>query len=66
LIAKDLGFKLIDNVVHWCLNSNPKNNALKKNKPVFEKTHDLLSKAENEVKLEEVVEEPEKPLDDLI
>jgi hypothetical protein len=52
--------------VHWCLNSNPKNNALKKNKPVFEKTHDLLSKAENEVKLEEVVEEPEKPLDDLI
>lgn len=29
-VVKDLGFKMIENAVLWCLNSNPKNKNLKK------------------------------------
>lgn len=29
-VIKDLGFKMIDSAVHWCLNSNPKNWQFKK------------------------------------
>ena len=29
-VIKDLGFKMIENTVLWCLNSNPKNKNLKK------------------------------------
>lgn len=29
-VIKDMGFKMIENAVLWCMNSNPKNRALKK------------------------------------
>lgn len=65
-VIKDMGFKMIDNSVLWCLNSNPKNRSLKKDTwkdTILERmpVQEVIPE-EKEKTLEEVIQKVENDL----